>query len=416
MARSGKIPAMNNPLVANPILRTLLAVFALLVTPIAHAFRVYEVNTTADLIDDGLSITACHTTAGTCSLRAAIMKANLLDDWVFIIVPEGVYKLTIAPSGGNGDDTGELNLTAPSPGQQVSILGAGADRTIIDGNHQDSVFTISPGRIVYISGVTIRKGVSYTSGGGIRNIGNLEISDSAITDNTSNDNGGGIYNLGTLRVARTLIDGNFAFLNGGGIYNWGTLYTVNDTLSGNSSVGDGGGVYSDGQAFLYSTSIIGNVADVDGDTTGKGGGVFAFATFSSARFVVVNTLVAGNIVNLSSVSNCTGALELYGFNRFGGVAAADQCFAGGNGLAAIGAVSLFSIDTLQDNGGPTPTHALLSGSEAIDSTTAQGCIDENGAALTTDQRGKLRVAGARCDVGAFEYDSVFDLIFRNGFD
>ncbi len=100
----------------------------LFVAPIAHAFRVFDVNTTADLIDDGFGATTCHTSAGTCSLRAAIMKANSLDDLVIINLPAGQYNLSIPPSGSNGDDNGDLNVTPPSPGQQISILGAGAKR------------------------------------------------------------------------------------------------------------------------------------------------------------------------------------------------------------------------------------------------------------------------------------------------
>jgi hypothetical protein len=80
---------------------------------------------------------------------------------------------------------------------------------------------------------------------------------------------------------------------------------------------------------------------------------------------------------------------------------------------------LFSLNTigpLQDNAGPTPTHALLPGSEAIDSTNVQGCVSQNGAPLTTDQRGAQRIAGMRCDVGAFEYGAVVDRIFNDGFE
>lgn len=52
---------------------------------------------------------------------------------------------------------------------------------------------------------------------------------------------------------------------------------------------------------------------------------------------------------------------------------------------------------LVDNGGPTKTHALLSGSPAIDAggTSAIGC-------LATDQRGVQRPQGRACDIGAFE--------------
>jgi hypothetical protein len=395
-------------------LRTALLGAALLVASPAQAIRIYDVNTTADLIDDGLSITACHTSAGTCSLRAAIMKANQLDELIIINVPAGVYNLTIVASGTDDDATGDLNLTAPSPGQQISILGAGAGRTIIDGNQRTGVFNISAGRIAYVGGVTIRNGASNNDGGGIRNSGDLTLNDSAISSNASNFFGGGIYNFGTLHVARSLFSANFA-LSGGGIFNTGTLYAVNVTLSGNVVTVDGGGVYNNGKSFLYSASILYNASDSDENNDGLGGGVFAYPA-TGARFVVVNTLIAGNLVKQDGVSNCTGTFELYGFNRFGEVAVSDNCSATGNGLVALGGVSLDTIGPLQNNDGPTLTHALLPGSQAIDSTTAQGCIDETGASLTTDQRGKLRIAGARCDVGAFEYGAVFDKIFKNGFD
>jgi len=63
---------------------------------------------------------------------------------------------------------------------------------------------------------------------------------------------------------------------------------------------------------------------------------------------------------------------------------------------------------LADNGGLTPTHALLSGSPAIDAG------DDGG--WDTDQRGTgyPRVLNAHADIGAYEVDP--DLIFRNGFD
>jgi hypothetical protein len=53
-----------------------------------------------------------------------------------------------------------------------------------------------------------------------------------------------------------------------------------------------------------------------------------------------------------------------------------------------------SLGALQDNGGPTMTHALLPGSVAIDVIPADMCeVDE-------DQRGFPR--DLMCDVGAFE--------------
>jgi hypothetical protein len=55
-----------------------------------------------------------------------------------------------------------------------------------------------------------------------------------------------------------------------------------------------------------------------------------------------------------------------------------------------------NLGPLQDNGGPTETHALLPGSFAIDVIPPEMCeVDE-------DQRGVTRPVGDGCDVGSFE--------------
>jgi hypothetical protein len=74
----------------------------------------------------------------------------------------------------------------------------------------------------------------------------------------------------------------------------------------------------------------------------------------------------------------------------------------------LGAAPL--LGPLQDNGGPTRTHALLEGSPAIDT----GNNAEN---LDFDQRGEgfARTVGVSADIGAFETQAD-DIIFRNGFD
>jgi hypothetical protein len=60
---------------------------------------------------------------------------------------------------------------------------------------------------------------------------------------------------------------------------------------------------------------------------------------------------------------------------------------------------------LADNGGPTPTVALLPESPAIDAIPVSDCLDADGAPLPTDQRGTARPQGAACDIGAFEFSS-----------
>jgi hypothetical protein len=71
------------------------------------------------------------------------------------------------------------------------------------------------------------------------------------------------------------------------------------------------------------------------------------------------------------------------------------------------------LGPLQNNGGPTQTHALVDGSPALDAADPTGCRDSQGAPLSTDQRGFARHVdsnndgSARCDIGAFEAKELF---------
>ena len=65
--------------------------------------------------------------------------------------------------------------------------------------------------------------------------------------------------------------------------------------------------------------------------------------------------------------------------------------------------SVYLLGPLTDNGGPTATHALLPGSNAIDGGDPNfGCLNYASQPIATDQRGFARNMGARCDVGALE--------------
>lgn len=426
---------------------------------------VYTVNTTDDLVDDNSDDGICHTVANSCSLRAAIMQANHRVGaglTTRIELPGGIYTLTRPINGANGEDNGDLNLTTPnSVNQRILIAGAGAANTVIDGNRLDGVIDIAAGRDVRISGVTIRNGGRQPGsfGGGILNRGTLEVSECTVEGNDGAAKGGGIYNAGVLIVVRSTIESNSAETEGGGIFSSGSLIVrvstirlnalrsnfssqgggmyvsgatnvrdstvygnaavvgggilnagqmsvVNSTISGNTATIDGGGVYNFGTTALYSTSVVGNNSDHDGNASGVGGGVYS-PDSAPGKLQVTNTLIANNTVGKGSIANdCVGNIVGYGWNLLGKLAGCDFNKSGGNGDPSRGLIAPSSIGALAGNGGPTFTHALAADAAAVDSTTAQGCIDETGVPLTTDQRGAPRVAGPRCDVGAFEYGAV----------
>jgi predicted outer membrane repeat protein len=259
------------------------------------------------------------------------------------------------------------------------------------------------------------------SGGGVffsSNSGELTVLRTTIRHNhaaTTAGVGGGLYSGGvaTTRVHDSLLEANSADF-GGGIYDEfsHTLAVVNSTLSSNTANTNGGGIYSAGLTLFANVSVVNNDADHDRDENGGvGGGIYV----SSGAFLLQNSLVAANtIVNAPIFDDCKGIVMTSGKNLLGET---DGCTFGGSGAGAVGSVSLGTIGPLQDNGGPTLTHALTAGSEAIDAThDGFACIDENGAVLSTDQRGASRIAGTRCDVGAFEFASSFDRILTDGFD
>ena len=249
-------------------------------------------------------------------------------------------------------------------------------------------------------------------GGAIYNNGcMLMIANSTFSDNSASPTGfgGGIYNDGggTVTVTNSTLSGNSASF-GGGIYNDGTtgaatLLIANSTLSGNSVTnGPGGAIVNDAFGFgsyallvVTSSTLSGNSASA----TGFGGIVNYGAGTSIGELDICNTILNGDPSG-SNIVNFGGFVNSFGFNL-----SSDN---GGGFLTTTGD----QIDTkplvgpLQDNGGPTFTHALLAGSPAIDKGAS--C---SGAA-TTDQRGFPRPIddpaianapfGNGADIGAFE--------------
>jgi hypothetical protein len=397
------------------------------------------------------------------------MQANAVPNVDSTInLPAGTYTLTRLPAGADGDDNGDLNLTVPVGGTPaIHIVGAGAGVTIVDANGTDRV--LSNSRTASVSGVSLINGfVSAPSsyGGGIANSGNLTLTDSTIfnckvTDDGSHlygygggiysssgslslirvtvignqayrgagiysyvfdtvslsqssvignealGQGGGLYNGSTATLDRSTISDNTA-LHGAAVFNVDTLFSTSSTISRNHAVGDGGGIANYGTANVYNTTIVFNAADSNDDANGAGGGIFN--SISATAFNLRNTLVAGNNRSAAAVADdCNGALGFFAQNRLGSSSA---CAFAANSTGTFGLVtSLAQIGPLQDNGGPTRTHALVPPSSIIDG--AVGCVDQNGAALAIDQRGRARTSGASCDIGAFEYDPGD--IFVSGF-
>jgi parallel beta-helix repeat protein len=135
-------------------------------------------------------------------------------------------------------------------GRDVTISGAGASSTVVDGTNTGRVFIITSGAVT-LDKLTIANGkaagsdFSSNTGGGIYiQKGSVTVSNSTVSGNSASGNGGGIYptDVGRVTVSNSTISGNSASGNGGGIYKFfGGVTVSNSTISGNSAT-DGGGV------------------------------------------------------------------------------------------------------------------------------------------------------------------------------
>jgi hypothetical protein len=223
-----------------------------------------------------------------------------------------------------------------------------------------------------------------------------------------------ICNAGEAMIVGSIISGNHAGLNGGGLFNLnGTLKLINSTVSGNQSANDGGGVYNgSGEIDLFNVTVTGNIANADQSGSAIGGGV---DNVSGATLNFINSILTGNLVLTDSafslLSDCAGTITSQGYSIVSYLYL-DTC-------TVLGSYSTYQPDLgpLQYNGGPTMTHALLSGNTGagnpIDGGNPSGCTDNLGATLATDQRELPRTIGSACDMGAYEVQP--DLIFKNGF-
>lgn len=84
----------------------------MLSTPRIHAAeeKTFYVNSTADTVDDNPGGGVAGDSAGNTTLRAAIMEANALDSVDTIIIPAGIYTLSITGRDDNDSRAGHRSI------------------------------------------------------------------------------------------------------------------------------------------------------------------------------------------------------------------------------------------------------------------------------------------------------------------
>ena len=304
--------------------------------------------------------------------------------------------------------------------KNITINGLGAELLALSRAQNAPafrIFHVLSTHTVIIQGLTISNGLAaqFGPGGGILNEGStLFLTDCAISGNTTDVSGGGISDNfltgGSLTIESSMLSGNYAGDYGGGIENSGTLTINNSTLSGNTGEFTGGAIINQGSLTVTNSTVSGNATQL------HGGGIW-----TSGQCAISNsTLSSNNGTNGGAINNRLGILEIENtilnrgdlgsniVNDSGTITSHGYNLSSDDGGGYLtGPGDQLNTDPLlgplQDNGGPTRTHALLPGSPAIDAGdpnfTPPPVYDQRGP-------GYPRVVNGRIDKGSFEVQAA----------
>ncbi|MBW4654109.1 MAG: DUF4347 domain-containing protein [Kaiparowitsia implicata GSE-PSE-MK54-09C] len=344
-------------------------------------------NATISVLQNGFTVINT-TDAGEGSLRQAILNANAIAGTDTITFAGDTF--TDATPDTITLTSGQLSITS-----NITINGTGANLLTLSGNNTSRVFFIDSGTVIFNNLTIANANAGTVVGGSIDNRGTLTLNTVAIR-NSRSPAGGGLFNSGTTTINNSTISGNTATENGGGgIYNTGTTTINNSTISGNTATENGGGgIYNSGTANLTNVTITNNTA-----VSGGGGGIMRDSGSVNLR----NSIVAGNIS--ASAPDVQGTFTNPGHNLIDKSDGSTGFANGVNGniIGTIAAPVNSGLGALANNGGPTQTHALLTGSLAINAGNNALVVG------STDQRGNTRIVDGTVDMGAFEYPPTLTL-------
>jgi len=346
-------------------------------------FRIFEVVSTGDLTLNDTTISGGRSSlffyffsgpgggilnSGTLTLTNSTVSGNAIGGYGF-------------GNGGGIENFGLATLTNSTVSGNTAGYGGGIDNSAT----------------LTLTNSTVSGNTANNLGGGIENSATMTLNNSTLSGNTSGTSGAAIFNNGssTLTVNNSTLSGNTAHNSGGAIFNSTATVTLsNTTVSGNTADSRGGAIINGGTLTLSNSTVSGNTANF------QGGAIFNGGTLNLER-----SLVAGNTApSEQEIDSPFGTVNSNNFNLFGhsgesNAQAFNNFTPSGSDISATSdgtlPTALASIlnTTLANNGGPTLTNALVSGSPAVDAAPS---------GPATDQRGVARPQGSAFDIGAFE--------------
>lgn len=366
-----------------------------------------------------------------------------------------LQNLTLANMRSAATVYGDFTMT------DITVRDSGLGASLVDGYGAVIGYGDTANEII-VNNVTMT-GNKGTLGGAITTSSLLTVNNSVFTDNE-------VYTLSLEFGSRT-----FA---GGAIYLEG-FGTINNSTFENNTATDGGALYVDGGIIVVNSTFTGNTAITGGaikiseysspsgpvnfinstfsnNHAVKGGAVFIRSAFAANSTFSANTAseagaVSSGYTNASMEfvhvtfsghnTSISEGIRLFdgGATLIGSIIANNnasdpyECHAGivGVGLLASDSSCFGTLGVptgvdpvLRDNGGPTPTHALLAGTNVLGLLYVEG--DMNNCKYLkrslgyveqpfTDQRGITR-ANNTCEFGAVEYQADDGLLLNGEFE
>ena len=403
-----------------------------------HALRVFYTNA-ANVAISGLRIADGHESIGSAlyiegsgasvTISNCVLDSNssdnggggIFNDQAKLNVVGCTFTNNSTDSGGGAifNSFGALSVQGSTFASNVATYSGAAIHNCANSG------TASINGCTFSSNYQISTNTGYALGGDalFNESGNMTVDNSTFNSNVGFDCGA-IYNYngGKLNVTRSTFTGNSATGRsfGGAIFsgnntgyspslsvegctfagNSGTAVRVSagaalirsNTFTRNSATDYGGALYfSNATVALYNNTISGNSA------TKNGGGVYN----NNATVNVRDCLIALNTVESGGQGpDVSGVFNSQNYNLFSDVTGATI-----NGTKTHNIISSApKLGDLADNGGPTQTMALLSGSPAIDKGFSGGiAIDQRGFTRIADNASIVNaVGGDGSDIGAFE--------------
>lgn len=404
---------MSPSRIAQAVLFLVVSLLPVLAGPSARAATWYVTPTGDDTAD-------CQTPATPClTINGAIGKAA---DGDIILVSEGTYSVT------SGDEVVFLkwrSLTL-SGGWDAGFAAQGGTSVIDGGGVRRGIF-VDGGAGVNIDHFTVEHGFNSREGGGMFiHSATVTMDKCLIANNVSLEGGGGILSQGSTLTLRNStvsanVTGNPSWCSyGGAIFAPATTLTLdNTTVSGNAVIGrcEVSGVHLLGGSLEVNNSTISGNYGVNGNAIKASGGSVTLrnATISfnegagllntySASISLQNSIIAGNGAGVDCFNDRVypGTFISGGYNLIGNGEGCPITASPGDQIGSSATPINPMLLPLGNNGGMTATHALRSGSPALNAGNPAVPGSGGSACLATDQRGQPRPQGIACDIGAFE--------------